>query len=388
MTIFLFLCLAGNRFIFPKAMSHNLSNKQKWQLASTLLLLYYPVILYIDLPVYAVNGTIPPAMIFHEGITIIIIFFIFFIWITVSEKILAILFLKYSEEFFLRFNIKAQVITFIIALIMGLGFVFIAGEVLFRLNALGKTAFGWNFLVPFPESHTHDFFELYKRANIGFFLLIMLSAFYLIANRRASTRIEQAKVNAEKLEKEKSIAQLTVLRNQVNPHFLFNTLSILDSIVDEDVKTSKEFIHQLANFYRYTLETATKETVTLEVEIDFIQAYIFLLLIRFDGKLLVNFELEDDHLTKRKIAPLTLQLLIENAVKHNQMSKEKPLTIDVTSKADNVVVTNNLQLRSHREPSTQKGLQNIMDRYSLLTERPVTIEESTGHFVVSIPLLN
>jgi sensor histidine kinase YesM len=344
--------------------------------------------LYIDLPVYAVDGVIPMAMFFHEGVTIVIVFFIFLVWIVISEKILDLVFRKYSEEFFLKFNLKAQITAFAMAVVMGLSFVIVSGQILNLVNNIMKMLFGTGFLVSVPEHHTQEYWELYKRANIGFFLLLMLSAFYLIANRRASARIEEARLNAARLEKEKSMTELSALRNQVNPHFLFNSLSILDSIVDEDVKTSREFIHQLSKFYRYSLETANEDKVPLQVEIDFIRAYVYLLLIRFEGKLNVDFDLKEEHLANHKIAPLTLQLLIENAVKHNQMSKESPLIIKVQSAGDHVVVTNNLQLRPQREPSTRKGLQNIIDRYSLLTNRLVTVEDSAQRFVVSVPLLN
>jgi two-component system LytT family sensor kinase len=369
-------------------MEYRLSNKQKWQLAATLLLIYYPVLFYVDVPVYLNAGIAPLSVFYHEATTVVIIFLEFFIWIAVSEWILNILFEKFGEEFMLRFQVPAQLTALLIATVMGLAFVFASGRVFGAIDRLAMTIFNTHLFVSFPLSYATEFFELYKRANIAFILILMLSAFYLIGNRRAHLRMKEGQLRTERLEKEATLAQLAALRNQVNPHFLFNSLSILTSLVQGNSSLSVDFINQLSKFYRYTLEKVKDEEVMLQVEIDFIQSYLFLMKIRFGDKLNVIIILTENDRIHYNIAPLTLQLLLENAVKHNRMSKEDPLTIKISIKEYYLVIQNNLQLREDPVLSTHTGLQNILDRYRLLTSLPVVIEESAESFTVKIPLLS
>jgi two-component system LytT family sensor kinase len=368
-------------------MAYRLGKKQKWQLAATLLLIYYPVLLYVDLPVYLAAGVAPMALLYHESVTVVIIFVIFFIWIGVSEWIFNILFKKFGEEFLLRFDVPAQLASLFIAALMTLAFIYASREVFGMVDLLARKIFNAPVFVSFPKTYAHEFFDLYKRANIGFIVILMLSAFYLIGNRRADLRMQEVQVRAERLEKEASLAQLSALRNQVNPHFLFNSLSILISMVRENSSLSVDFINELSKFYRYTLEKVKDEVVLLRVEVDFIRSYLFLMNMRFESKLKTNIALTEGDMLKYKIAPLTLQLLLENAVKHNRMSKEDPLTIEIFTGQHYLVVRNNRQLREDPATSTHIGLQNIMDRYRLLTPQPVIIEESATSFTVKIPML-
>lgn len=368
-------------------MSYRLSGKQKWQLALTLLMLYYPVLLYIDLPVYRVNGEIPVAMIWHESLSIAVVCVIFFLWVGASEWILNLLFMRMGEEFLLEFKWHSQLLVFLIAVVLSFAFVVASREVLWFIQSVVRNIFHSSLLMTFPGSHSIEFWSLYKRTNIGFILIIMLSAFYLIANRRANLRMKEVQLKTERLEKENTLAQLHALRNQVNPHFLFNSLSILSSLVHEKSELSAGFVGELSKFYRYTLDQSKEDVVSLRTEMDFIKSYLYLLELRFSKKLKVILSIKEDELDKYSVAPLTLQLLIENAVKHNQMSLEAPLTIHIFIKHTYVVVRNNLQSREDNPETTQIGLRNIFDRYKLLTERPVNIDESDGKFCVSIPLL-
>jgi tetratricopeptide (TPR) repeat protein len=193
---------------------------------------------------------------------------------------------------------------------------------------------------------------------------------------------------AEGLEKQQLLNEIALLKTQVNPHFLFNSLSILSSLVRVNADLSEQFIDQLSRSYRYILEQKEESLVSLRTELEFIQSYVFLLKIRFEKKFDLHFNLPDDVLEKYKIAPLTLQLLVENAVKHNRMSVREPLIVDV-SLGDNetLIVKNRLQLRPTPAASTGLGLQNIINRYALLTDRPVWAGESEDAFVVKLPLL-
>jgi LytS/YehU family sensor histidine kinase len=201
-------------------------------------------------------------------------------------------------------------------------------------------------------------------------------------------RSQSLQIRSDELEKQQLINEVALLRTQVNPHFLFNSLSILSSLVHIDANLSEQFIEQLSRSYRYILEQKEQSLVTLRTELEFIQAYSFLLKIRFENKFDLHIELPDDILDNYKIAPLTLQLLIENAVKHNRMSVKEPLVVSVAvENGDTLVVKNRLQPRTSAVVSTGVGLQNILNRYALLTERTVWAGETEAQFVVTVPLL-
>lgn len=193
---------------------------------------------------------------------------------------------------------------------------------------------------------------------------------------------------AEYLEKQRLLNEIALLKTQVNPHFLFNSLSILSSLVHINPDLSEQFIDQLSRSYRYILEQKEQTLVKLRTELEFIKSYSFLLKIRFEDKFDLRFHLSDSALDQYKIAPLTLQLLIENAVKHNRMSTKEPLLIEIFIQEDFLFIRNHLQLRPQREVSTGTGLNNIINRYALLTDRPVWAGECEDHFLVKIPLLN
>jgi LytS/YehU family sensor histidine kinase len=194
-------------------------------------------------------------------------------------------------------------------------------------------------------------------------------------------------VEIEKYRAESLQAQLQNLKNQINPHFLFNNMSVLSSLVYKDQDKAVEFINQLSRVYRYLLDNQNNELVTVDEELVFIRSYVFLLQIRFDRNLAISVEVKKEDLA-RLIPPMALQILIENAIKHNEASSEHPLTISVYSAEEKLVVTNNLQLRHQHEPGSQTGLQNIRARYRFFTDRPVEVLEENNSFIVKIPLLS
>ena len=217
--------------------------------------------------------------------------------------------------------------------------------------------------------------------------MAMLMAYYLAANRRGYSQLARLRIQAEELGKEAAQAQFTALRNQVNPHFLFNSLSILSSLVEVDAKLSVQFINRLSKAYRYILEQRDAERIQLRTELDFIESYTFLLHIRFDERFQVHINLPEADQDRYQIAPLTLQLLVENAVKHNRMSDEEPLIVRIDRENDYLRVANPIQPRPRMEESTGVGLTNIVNRYRLLSNQPVWIGEVDDEFVVRIPLL-
>ncbi|MBL7798201.1 MAG: tetratricopeptide repeat protein [Saprospiraceae bacterium] len=221
----------------------------------------------------------------------------------------------------------------------------------------------------------------------GLFVLALAVGFWsrMLYFRRYSQMFQD---KAEHLEKQQLINEIALLKTQVNPHFLFNSLSILSSLVRVNPDLSEQFIDQLSRSYRYILEQKEQSLVTLRTEMEFIRSYTFLLKIRFENKFDVRFELPEDVLDQYKIAPLTLQLLAENAVKHNRMSVREPLIVYAgLGDGPSLIVRNHLQPRITPTKSTGVGLQNIINRYALLTDRPVWAGEREDEFVVRVPLL-
>ena len=189
------------------------------------------------------------------------------------------------------------------------------------------------------------------------------------------------------LQEENIISQFESLKAQVNPHFLFNSLNVLSSLIYIDQQKASKFVRQLSKVYRYVLEHKDMDTISIKEELPFIESYIFLLKTRFDQNLIVDLNIPEDR-TSMKVAPMVIQLLIENAIKHNIVSKAKPLSVAIYLKDDYLEVRNNLQLKSSTEVSSKVGLNNIKKRYEYLTNRKVLIEESDNAFVVMIPLLD
>ncbi len=194
-------------------------------------------------------------------------------------------------------------------------------------------------------------------------------------------------VEVEKYKAESTLAQLQNLKSQVNPHFLFNNMSILSSLVYKDQDKAVDFINQLSKVYRYLLDNRSDELVTLDSELAFIKSYTYLLQIRFDASIIFDFKVDNDKL-QLLIPPMSLQMLIENAIKHNVVSSENPLTISVFTAQDKLIVSNNLQLRSNPENSTKSGFENIKGRYQFYTDREVEVVQTDNLFTVKIPLLS
>ena len=199
-------------------------------------------------------------------------------------------------------------------------------------------------------------------------------------------RLKQTQLEAEQLKKESIEAQFEALRNQVNPHFMFNCFNVLSNLVYKDPDTSSQFIAQLSNVYRYLLQSQQKKVVALQEELSFIESYLYLLKMRHGDNLIIEKNLTAEP-ESFYVAPASLQMLIENAIKHNIVSKSNPLTIRLFSKNGSIVVSNNLQEKEFKEESTQRGLQNIQSRYRLLSDEKVVIEKLAQEFRVTIPLL-
>jgi len=191
----------------------------------------------------------------------------------------------------------------------------------------------------------------------------------------------------EKYKKENAEYRFETLRTQVNPHFLFNSLNTLSSLMYEDREKAAGFIRDLSDVYRYVLENRSRETIPLREEVKFIRSFVYLYQLRFDNKLKVEIDISDSFQDKQ-IAPMTLQLLVENAVKHNIVSVKKPLEISVTANESGyLTVRNNLQKKPTEMVSSEIGLKNITSRYAYLTDKPVEVLETESEFIVRVPLI-
>jgi len=209
-----------------------------------------------------------------------------------------------------------------------------------------------------------------------------LNAIVFYMNRLKKTQLE-----AEQLKKQNIEAQFEALRNQINPHFLFNCFNVLSTLVHKDAEASAKFISQLSNVYRYLLYNQEKKIVSLKEELAFLDSYTYLLRTRFNENLVIENKISDRS-DVVMVAPATLQMLIENAIKHNIASKKSPLTILLEKHDDYISVTNTLQKKEIEEESTKIGLKNIVSRYKLLSDKPVKIEETESRFIVKLPILH
>jgi two-component system, LytTR family, sensor kinase len=194
-------------------------------------------------------------------------------------------------------------------------------------------------------------------------------------------------LQAEQLKNITAQAELQLVKSQINPHFLFNNLNVLSALILKDNGEANRFIEEFSKVYRYILSNHDKELVELKTELDFIKPYIFLLEKRFADGLVISINIAENY-KNQFIIPASIQMLIENAIKHNVVSRNRPLLIDVHSNGNNtIVVSNNLQAKQTVEISTGIGLQNIVKRYKLVSNREVMIDANEKEFTVALPLL-
>lgn len=219
---------------------------------------------------------------------------------------------------------------------------------------------------------------------LSFIISVVITAifysFYYYRNK------QQTIVTEQKLIAGTASAKFDALKNQLDPHFLFNSLNVLTGLIEENPEAATRFTTSLSKVYRYVLEQKNKKLVTLEEELKFAELYMSLLAVRFEDSIIFN---TPQHLknSQAKVVPLSLQLLLENAVKHNQVMPSKKLHITITEKDGVLMITNNIQPKQVLKQSTGLGLRNIRERYALLTKQPVTISKNQEEFSVAIPIL-
>jgi sensor histidine kinase YesM len=265
-----------------------------------------------------------------------------------------------------------------------LGVFFLAGNIFASIAAVGVVYFMGNVL------HGYTWEQNLNPLKLNIIYVSLINLFFHLVNavffffKEYRTQWEEA----EELRRNASMAEMEMIKSQINPHFLFNNLNVLSGMVIKDNPEANKFIEEFSKVYRYILNNQQKELVALSSELEFIQPYIFLLKKRFNEGLEVNIRISDKY-KQLYVVPAALQMLIENAIKHNVISRHKPLYIDIHSNGNNtLIVKNNLQPRMMSEASSRLGLQNIRRRYEIVSGRDVHINKSSTEFEVTLPLLN
>ncbi|WP_178983925.1 histidine kinase [Winogradskyella helgolandensis] len=226
--------------------------------------------------------------------------------------------------------------------------------------------------------------ETWKAYSFGVWItLSIVTVFHVVYfyNRYQKNKIKEQKVIAGT-----ASAKFDALKNQLDPHFLFNSLNVLTSLIEENPENAQKFTTSLSKVYRYVLEQKSKELVTVDEELNFARTYMSLLKMRFEDSII--FEIPDQASNpESKVVPLSLQLLLENAVKHNMVTSSKPLHVKIYEDGNHLVVMNNLQPKQIVKKSSGVGLENIKQRYQLLTNKKVHINQREKDFAVAIPML-
>lgn len=209
-----------------------------------------------------------------------------------------------------------------------------------------------------------------------------------LSNRRLAAERNALALQAAQQERSAVQSQFEALRNKVNPHFLFNCMNTLQSLIATDAAKAQEFVAQFCKVYRTVLEQEAEHLVPLRQELDFAEAFVSLQKIRFEGNLFVKISLPDALLDSGQVPPFALQLLLENAIKHNIVADDRPLTIEIFAENSALIVRNNLQLRATPPASSKVGLKNLTERYALLHPAAPPVFGAVGaFFVAKIPVL-
>jgi two-component system, LytTR family, sensor kinase len=291
------------------------------------------------------------------------------IFMIIALKIFAVRVGKPSKEY------KTTIITrlaafYLIVLVIATAFIFLA--------VLSST--------PFGDAQLSDILEKFVSDGLKRFLFSWIISITIASAAFFYMEWNNALKREQKLREEKLIFQYETLKGQVNPHFLFNSLNTLSSLIPKDPELSERFISKFSSIYRYILEKADKDVVRLDEEIRFVENYFFLQKIRDDGK--INMRIEIGRPEPYQILPISLQLLVENALKHNAATHENPLNIRIYLEHDDIlIVENNVQRKMNLEPSSKIGLKNLKERIFLMTRKQLSVEERTDRFLVKLPII-
>jgi sensor histidine kinase YesM len=240
----------------------------------------------------------------------------------------------------------------------------------------------WLFFAP-PSGI--DWQTLFRNTLVVCIVVIVFTLIYEILFLSNEKEVEYTK--SQQLDTALNKAQLTILKNELDPHFMYNALNTLSYLIKKDAKKAEDFIVRLSEVYRYFLANKNKEYVTLKEELNFIDQYFFLLQLRYENKIKLKKELYNYDLNAVTILPCALQILVENAIKHNVFSEMNPLSIKISINEESIYVVNSKRPGKIPYYSTKVGLSNLKARYELVCNKPITVESGKNYFVVRLPFL-
>jgi len=247
---------------------------------------------------------------------------------------------------------------------------------------LGFYLYIWYFLM--HKTSLEGFYDNFKG---GFYVCFSITVIWILVvyARYFYKYWKKALIREEQLKQESLILQYESLKNQVNPHFLFNSLNVLTSLIEKDKDASIKYVKQLSDVFRYVLDQNVREIVPIEMELKFIESYNFLQKIRFGENFTVEINIKEKNF---RIIPLAIQILIENAVKHNEISTENPLIIRIFDNENYLYVSNNKQLKTNLPESNQIGLKTLSFQYDYLANVKMEVLDADNEFVVKLPKIN
>ncbi|MEO5775337.1 MAG: 2TM domain-containing protein [Flavobacterium sp.] len=275
---------------------------------------------------------------------------------------------KFSRE---RFSLKRIIVGFVSSF-------FVTLFVIFLLRIFEDVVIDGN---SFAKYMSNEKITNYVFAIVMTFIVLLCFYAFYIYKAYSDSKVKEQKIIAGT-----ASAQFESLKNQIDPHFLFNSLNVLSSLIEENPDNAQKFTTSLSKIYRYVLEQKDKELVPVSEELAFAKTYMNLLKMRFENS--ITYEIPTDfNNDDARVVPLSLQLLLENTIKHNVVSEQKPLHIKIYIENNYLIVENNLQKKEVLQDRRGVGLQNIVNRYGLISERKMHIEESPSLFRVKIPIL-
>lgn len=329
-------------------MVHRITTRNKLLLAFGLNAFFFPVVMYVNL----YGDDRQPALIFGKLFPVLFSEYavgslIIFGWLFLAERIHEQFERWFGEQIISEGGILPNVAAAI---------TFAAANVLINRSGIFFIYWLQTQVLETPDTsilENNEYARMSMRFNYVNYVIMSLFVYYLLTHRRIMQRMGEAALRAEKARKEQIGSQYTLLRSQVNPHFLFNSLSTLSSLVQIDGDQSEQFIDRLSKAYRYMLEHRERLTVPLKAELDFLKSYAHLLETRFGNKFRIEINLQNKWVEQTQIVPLTLQVLADTALRTNRMSAQSPLVVKISATQDKLLVENNRQPRL--EPDSTIG---------------------------------
>ena len=252
------------------------------------------------------------------------------------------------------------------------------------------------FTIPVSVLLLVGWYHVFERGNVNWnivgmnALIIMVAVLFIVHVYETVFLVKEAeteKVQRAQTEKARAEAELEALKNQIDPHFIFNSLNTLSHLIEDQPSKAKQFNDNLADVYRYILQNKARDLVLLGDEIKFLEDYFSLLKIRFEDAVQLNILVPENNLEEFLVPPISLQILAENAIKHNEFNDDNPLQLDIRIQGEELIVHNNLRKKKLRKASSKIGLQNLNDRYKLTTNKFITVREGEKDFTVNLPVL-